>query len=61
MRRPRFSIRSLMIAIAIAALASWLGIRLGGLTGILRLIVLVNLGIFAISAVGLVLLNRRRQ
>jgi hypothetical protein len=61
MRRPRFTIRSMMIAVAVAALASWLGIRLWGLTGIMRLIVLANLGIFAISAVGLTLLNRRQE
>jgi hypothetical protein len=51
----------MMIAVAVAALASWLGIRLWGLTGIMRLIVLAKLGIFAISAVGLTLLNRRQE
>lgn len=61
MRGPRFTIRSMMIAIAVAALASWLGIRLWKLTGIIRLITLVNLGIFATSAVVLVLLNRRQS
>jgi len=59
MRWPRFTIRSIMIAIAFAALMTWWGIRLSSVKGPIRLIGIANLGIFVISGVTLVLLNRR--